>query len=258
MTGAPAAAHGTRSEPVLAVNRVTKRFRGVVALRDVSLSVMPGGVHCIIGPNGAGKTTLFNVLSGTERATEGTVLFRGREITTSSVDRISRMGLVRTFQTPRAIMSFDARANVGLALAGRDAHHAAIRLLLSREPPGEEADRLLERVGLEISEAPVSELSHGDRKRLELAVALACGPSLLLLDEPTAGMNEQETTEMAEIMRGLAGELTLVVIEHDLDFVRRMAERVSVLHQGQVLTEGSLAEVEADTRVRDVYLGAGS
>jgi ABC-type branched-subunit amino acid transport system ATPase component len=255
MTGAPAST-GEARDAVLVVSGVSKRFRGVVALDDVSLSVAPGTVHCIIGPNGAGKTTLFNVLSGTERATGGQVRFRGEDITRLPVDRISRMGLVRTFQTPRAILTFGARANVGLALAGRGARNAALRLLLAREPPPEEAEALLERVGLAVPDVPVSELSHGDRKRLELAVALACRPEVLLLDEPTSGMNEEETTEMAEIMRGLAGELTLVVIEHDLDFVRRMAERVSVLHQGRVLTQGSVAEVEADQRVRDVYLGA--
>jgi ABC-type branched-subunit amino acid transport system ATPase component len=247
---------GRGEDPLLEVEHVAKHFGGVRALTDVSLTVERGRIHCLIGPNGAGKTTLFEVLSGTPRATAGAIRFAGRDITRSSPDRIARMGLVRTFQSPRAIGTLTVRENLMLGVAGRDAGYSSLRLLRRRDAGSREADGVMRTVGLHHPDASPADLSHGARKRLELGIALACGPRLLLLDEPTAGMNVAETEEISAIIRSVADRVTVVVIEHDLDFVRRMGDRVTVLHRGEVLTAGTVAEVEADERVQDVYVGS--
>jgi branched-chain amino acid transport system ATP-binding protein len=245
----------TDEPPILRAQKVTKRFGGVTAVEDVSLTVLSGRVHCLIGPNGAGKTTLFDVLSGATTASAGRVLFCGRDITRDPAHIRSQQGLVRTFQSPRPILTLTVRENLLLAASGWRGRHRARRLLWRGVDDRPRAEEILEAVRLEGQAAWPSELSHGARKRLELGMALACGPKLLLLDEPTAGMNAAETGEMSEIIRGIGRHTTVLVIEHDLDFVRRMADVVTVLNRGRVLCEGPVEAVEQDDRVREVYIG---
>ena len=245
----------TGESALLRAENVSKRFGGVKAVQDVSLTVLAGRVHCLIGPNGAGKTTLFDVLTGATRASGGQVVFGGEDITSDSAASRSRHGLVRTFQSPRAILSLTAGENLLLAASGRRARHRARRLLFRGTDDHASVDEILDAVRIETPAAWPSELSHGARKRLELGMALACRPRLLLLDEPTAGMNAAETREMSEIIREIARETTVLAIEHDLDFVRRMADVVTVLDRGRILCEGSVGAVEHDERVREVYIG---
>jgi ABC-type branched-subunit amino acid transport system ATPase component len=213
------------------------------AVDGIDLQVREGRIHCIIGPNGAGKTTFFNLVSGMLPPTAGNVSFRGHDITGRPPHVISRLGMARSFQTPRVFPSLTVRDHL---------------LLASRESPDAwpEAREALARVGLLEREGVLGgDLAHGEKKRLELAMALAMRPALILLDEPTAGMNARETAEIAGIVRAVAAAATIVVIEHDIDFVRGIADVVTVLHKGKVLREGTIAEIERDEEVRRVYLG---
>jgi branched-chain amino acid transport system ATP-binding protein len=241
--------------PLLEVSEVTKRFGGVEALASVSFSVFPGRIHCIIGPNGAGKTTLFNTISGLSPATSGRIIFAGKDISRTSADSISRLGLIRTFQQPRPITTLSVQENVALAASGVRARHRAWRLARGTDADREEVRSLLGLVRLDDPRLLPTALSHGNRKRLELAMALACRPRLLLLDEPTAGMNLNETSEMLDILRETARQVTMVLIEHDMDVVRGLADVVTVLHRGRVLCEGAVPEVEANPTVQSAYLG---
>jgi branched-chain amino acid transport system ATP-binding protein len=228
---------------VLETVGLSRRFGGLQAVDRVDLRVREGQIHCIIGPNGAGKTTLFNLVSGLLPVTAGRVRFAGRDITGKPPQIISQLGLVRSFQTPRVFASL-------LVL-----DHA---LLASREAANScpLATSTLERAGLlERSSVRGGDLAHGEKKRLELAMALAMRPRLILLDEPTAGMNAHETEAIARIVREAATNATMVVIEHDVDFVRGIADVVTVLHKGRVLREGTITEIERDGEVRRVYLG---
>ncbi len=228
---------------VLRTAGLSRHFGGVRAVDSVDLEVRAGHIHCIIGPNGAGKSTLFNVISGMIPATAGRVVFQEETITGKSPQAISRLGLVRSFQTPRVFAAMTVLDHV---------------LLASRERPENGARRreALARVGLlERGDMLASDLAHGEKKRLELAMALAMRPRLILLDEPTAGMNAHESEAIAGIVREAASTATVVVIEHDIDFVREIADWVTVLHKGMVLREGTIAEIEQDQEVRRVYLG---
>jgi branched-chain amino acid transport system ATP-binding protein len=228
---------------VLQTSALSRRFGGLRAVDGVDLQIREGRVHCIIGPNGAGKSTLFNLVSGMLSPNAGRVMFQNQDITGRSPQAISRLGLVRSFQTPRVFASLPVL------------DHA---LLASREQPDDcpLARGALERVSL-LERAPTrgGDLPHGEKKRLELAMALAMRPQLILLDEPTAGMNAHETEVIARIVRQAAASATVVVIEHDIDFVRGLADMVTVLHKGKVLREGTIAEIERDEEVRRVYLG---
>ncbi|MBA3450312.1 MAG: ABC transporter ATP-binding protein [Chloroflexia bacterium] len=228
---------------VLQTRGLSRHFGGLRAVESVDLEVSEGQIHCIIGPNGAGKSTLFNVISGMIPATAGRVVFQNENITRKSPQAISRLGLVRSFQTPRVFASMTVLDHV--LLASRE-----------RTDAGERAHDALVRVGLLERRAVLgSDLAHGEKKRLELAMALAMRPRLILLDEPTAGMNAHETEDIAGIVRQAAGSATVVVIEHDIDFVRGIADTVTVLHKGMVLREGTIADIEQDDDVRRVYLG---
>jgi ABC-type branched-subunit amino acid transport system ATPase component len=222
---------------------LSRRFGGLRAVDEVDLTIREGRIHCIIGPNGAGKTTLFNLISGMLPVSGGRVSFAGRDITGRPPQSISQLGLVRSFQTPRVFVSLPVLDHV---------------LLASREEPRDcpLAREALQRLSLlERSHVLGGDLAHGEKKRLELAMGLAMRPRLVLLDEPTAGMNAHETEAIARIVRELARAATVVVIEHDIDFVRGIADTVTVLHKGQVLREGTIAQIEGDAEVRRVYLG---
>ena len=230
-------------EVVLQTIGVSRRFGGLRAVDGVDLQVRAGRIHCIIGPNGAGKSTLFNLVSGMLPLSGGRVLLGGRDITGRPPHAIARLGMARSFQTPRIFASMPVRDHV--LLASREAADDAPRALDA-----------LDSVGLrEREDTPAGDLAHGEKKRLELAMAIAMNPTLMLLDEPTAGMNAHETEAIAGIVRGLVPRATVAVIEHDIDFVRGIADDVTVMHKGQVLREGSIAEIERDDEVRRIYLG---
>ena len=239
---------------LIEVRGLSRSFGGVRALDGVSFAVQPGERRAVIGPNGAGKTTLFNVLTGELPPSGGAVRMAGDDITRLRPWQRARRGLARMYQRNELFAPLAARENVALAVAA----HAGPYRFVGAPPPAEAraADELLTRVGLAGRETVAARaLSHGERRQLELAVALAQSPRVLLLDEPTAGMSPAETARITELIAGLDRTLTLLIVEHDMDVVFRLADRVSVLHEGRVIADGTAADVRGDTRVNEVYLG---
>jgi len=229
-------------------------FGGIKALAGVSLKVAEGERRAIIGPNGAGKTTLFNVLTGELEPTAGEVRLAGENVTGRRPHELARRGIARMYQRNELFDPLSARDNVAIGVAAAAGPYRPFS-----SPPASElvaADDLLERVGLGTRAAtPARALSHGERRQLELAVALARRPRVLLLDEPTAGMSPTETARITELIASLDRSLTLVIVEHDMDVVFRLAERITVLHEGRVIADGTPAQVRGDTLVNEVYLG---
>ena len=231
-----------------------RSFGGVAALDGVTLRIDAGERRAIIGPNGAGKTTLFNILTGELEPTSGTVLLAGADVTRRPPYELARRGLARMYQRNELFETLAALDNVLLALV---ADHGPYRPL-SSPSTGERAEavELLVRVGLaERAAVPARSLSHGERRQLELALALARRPRVLLLDEPTAGMSPVETARITELIASLERSLTIVIVEHDMDVVFRLADHISVLHEGRVLAEGTPDAVRGDRVVNEVYLG---
>jgi len=244
---------------VLEVSRVRKSFYGFVALDDVSLRVEPGRFHALVGPNGAGKTTLFNVIVGRYRPDAGEVRLEGRRLTGLPTHRVVRGGLGISFQRAQAFLSMSVLENVTLAVLAQEGRtRAAWRPLRDEREARERARELLGWVGLaERAGEPAEALPLGDLKRVDIAMALAGRPRLLLLDEPLAGLSRSERREMVrfieELLRGLG--LTLLFTEHDTEAVLRLADRITVLHQGRVLAEGAPDEIKNDARVVEAFLG---
>jgi branched-chain amino acid transport system ATP-binding protein len=246
------------SEPLLRLDAVDKRYGAVVASDAVSLEVAAGEVHAVIGPNGAGKSTLIAQIAGETRPDGGRILLAGREVTALPAWRRSRLGLARSFQVTSLFPAFTALQNVALAVQAREAH--AFRFWRPAwADPGllRPARRTLERVGLGArAEVPAGTLAHGEQRQLEVAMALATAPRLLLLDEPTAGMGHEESDRMIRLLESLRGELGLLLVEHDMDAVFRLADRVTVLVYGRPIATGTPPEVRADREVQAAYLGA--
>ena len=243
--------------PILQVEDLRKRFGGVVAADSIALDLHPGEFHAVIGPNGAGKSTLVGLLAGEITPEAGSIRFAGGDITRQRADRRSRLGLARSFQITSLFAEFTALDNVALAVqahAGHSFHfwRDARRERLLREP----ALASLTAVGLEArADTRVDRLSHGEHRQLEIAVALASKPRLLLLDEPMAGLGPDETVRMTALLRGLKGTLTILLIEHDMETVFALADRITVLVYGRVIASGAPAAIRADAAVREAYLG---
>jgi urea transport system ATP-binding protein len=229
-------------------------FDGFRALDGVNLSIEDGELRFLIGPNGAGKTTLVDVVTGLTKPSSGQVWFAGDEITGAKEHQIVRRGIGRSFQTPTVFDSLSVLENIDLAASFR---RRLTALLRRGSAPAEGVDETLERIGLQkVARLPAGTLSHGQKQWLEIGMLLVQNPRLLMLDEPVAGMSPQERIDTGALLQELAGGgRTVVVIEHDMAFLRRVARNVTVLHEGKVLSEGTVAQVQSDPRVREVYLG---
>ena len=241
--------------PVLRTEGLTVRFGGLTALNNVNFEVAAGEIRAIIGPNGAGKSTFFNCLTGVIRPTTGRVLFNGEDIAGLPPNRISQKGIARSYQITNILPNATALENVRIAAQSRRhgwsmlKHHGDFRDILDK------AEAMLHAVGLgPKAEELAANLSHGDQRNLEIGIALATEPQLLCLDEPTAGMSAAETHETMELVRRIAKNLTILIVEHDMQVVMELASRITVLHYGEVLAEGAPAEIQDNPRVQEVYL----
>ena len=245
------------SEPLLQVGHLAKRFGGIVATDDVAFNVEKGELHAVIGPNGAGKTTLIAQLSGQLRPDSGRVRFAGNDITALPVHRRSALGLARSFQITSLFLDLSVLDNVALAVQAHAGHSFRFwRNARSEKDLRAPARTALARVGLsERADMPASALSHGEHRQLELAMALAGSPRLLLLDEPMAGLGPEESARMVAMLRALKSEVTILLVEHDMEVVFALADRITVLVYGRVIVSGAPADIRANRQVRDAYLG---
>jgi branched-chain amino acid transport system ATP-binding protein len=243
--------------PALQISALNKRFGGLPATKDVSLTVMPGERRLIIGPNGAGKTTLFNLVTGDLAPDSGSVRLFGQELLGIATPRRVALGLARTYQILTLFARDTLVHNVVMALLGLSPQRwNPWAGLASQRALYDAARDALERVGLAASaERVVAQTSYGERRRLELAMALAQNPKVLLLDEPLAGLSQEERQSVRGLLDTIPRDVTIVMIEHDMDTALGFAERITVLHYGQVIVEGTRTEVVADPRTREVYLG---
>jgi len=239
---------------------VTRDFGGLRAVDEVTLTVAPGERRAIIGPNGAGKTTLFKLISGEDRLTKGRIELLGRDITHMPCHRVTRLGLGRTYQITQVFPALSVEENVILAAQGvRHGKFAMLRPLRSRRELVATAREAISRAGLDpVARARAAELGHGEQRQLELALALAADPRILLLDEPGAGLASAERARMRELVRDLPRETTILLIEHDMELALGLADRVTCMHDGRVVAEGSPDQIKNDRSVQDIYLGRTS
>jgi len=242
---------------VLSTKGLNKRFGSLVVAQDIALELPPGVRYALIGPNGAGKTTLINLLTGMLAPDSGQIFLAGREITTLSPEARVRAGLARTFQINTLFAALTPLESVAIAVLEREGHaHNWWRALAAFSAALEEAHGILERLRLaDVEHRATRELAYGQQRLLEIALALATRPRLLLLDEPAAGVPKDESAELFGVIAGLSQDLTVLFIEHDMNVVFRFAERIIVMLGGRILVEGAPGEVARDARVREVYLG---
>ena len=243
------------AESILRTENLTVRFGGLTALNNVDFAVARGEIRAVIGPNGAGKSTFFNCLTGVLRPTSGHILFGGEDITGLPPNRISQKGIARSYQITNILPNASVLENVRIAAQSRRhswnlfSHHRAFRDILDK------AVAALGQVGLRgKADELAANLSHGEQRNLEIGIALATEPQLLCLDEPTAGMSAAETRDTIDLVRRIAEGLTILIVEHDMEVVMELAQRITVLHYGAVLAEGTPAEIQENPRVLEVYL----
>ena len=251
------AASADRAEPILRLRGIGRRFGGVVAVSDVDLDVRPGERRAILGPNGAGKTTLFNLISGEFPPSGGSVELFGHDVTAAPARQRARMGLSRTFQTSRLFGGLSVEDNLYLAVLGVGGGH--LRLVRRRADADmrDEARTMAGNVGLgDRLGVLVAELSHGEQRQLEVGMARAANPRLMMLDEPAAGLSRAERVQLTELLLDLDPSITLILIEHDMDVALRVAEWVTMMHDGRVIVEGTPAEIRANETVHSLYLGS--
>ena len=240
---------------ILTVSGVSKSFGQFQALKNVSLRVARNERRAIIGPNGAGKSTLFNIIAGQLAPTSGRVLIGGRDATGARPDEIWRLGVTRTFQRNQLFQGLRVWENIELACAARYPGILRRDVRRKREIEADIAEILQTAHLLAHAERVVKELAYGEQRQLELALALAGRPRILLLDEPTAGMSPTETVSMLALMKGLSREITLLIVEHDMDVIFNLADALTVMHLGEVLAEGSVDEIRTNKKVGEVYMG---
>jgi branched-chain amino acid transport system ATP-binding protein len=245
------------TEPILQVRRLSKNFGGLAAVDDVSLDVEVGRLHAVIGPNGAGKTTLINMLSGDLSASAGSILFRGTEVARLEPERRSRLGVGRSYQKINIFPGFSALENCRLAAQSREPRPLNwLRSAMSYEGILKNARQALSAVGLaNQADAKAATLSHGEQRQLEIAMSLATDPKLLLLDEPLAGMGTEESLQMVELVSGLAQTHAILLVEHDMDAVFRLAQVLTVMVNGKILASGAPEAIRANHEVQTAYLG---
>jgi branched-chain amino acid transport system ATP-binding protein len=242
---------------ILQTESLSKSFGALAAVKDVSLAIEAGSLHSIIGPNGAGKTTLFNLLTGTFAPTSGKILLDGKDITGTPAHRVAHLGLARSFQRTNVFPAFSLLDNAWVAaFATRPSWGIAYRKSAYYPDATERARQALSDVGLEHKSHQLArEISHGEQRQLELAIALAAAPRVLLLDEPAAGLSPEETRRMVALVRALKGRYTIVLIEHKIDIIMSVSDRISVMHFGALIAEGTPAEIQRNAEVRRAYLG---
>jgi branched-chain amino acid transport system ATP-binding protein len=244
------------SAPALEARGLVRRFGGLAATDNVSFAVAPGARQALIGPNGAGKTTLINLLTGVLKPTEGAVMLQGRDVTQMSANKRVRLGLARTFQINQLFPDLSPVESLGLAISERQGRGWDFWRPAGKASVVAEIEDLLTRFGLaEVHDQPTRALGYGKQRLLEIALALACRPRVLLLDEPAAGVPEEERHDILAALGQLPAEVAILLIEHDMDLVFSFASRISVLVTGRLLCEGTPEEIAKDERVRAVYLG---
>jgi branched-chain amino acid transport system ATP-binding protein len=243
--------------PILSLRNLKKSFAETEIIRGVELDIIQGERHAIIGPNGAGKSTVFHLISGNLPPTSGEIVFNGHSIQGLAPQEINRRGLARSFQITNIFPKLTVFENLRLAVMRRHGLHYTFWLMLSKVPlVGHETDQLLERVRLTArAKTLAGELSYSEQRALEIAMTLACDPLLILLDEPMAGMSHEETDYMVGLIRELTAGRTLIIVEHDMDVVFSLSNRISVLVYGQVLATGTPEQIRNDPKVREAYLG---
>ena len=239
------AATGSSRDAILSTDGLTKKFGGLTAVDSVDFTVDEGEIRCLIGPNGAGKSTLLELITGQLTPTDGDIYFDGNELTDMEPHRRMDAGISIKFQSPHIYESLTVEQNLRVPLQRTDRDIEAVLA------------RTLDRIALaEKADEPASDLSHGEKQRLEIGMAVTLDPALMLLDEPVAGMSVDETADIAELIRSLHDDgMTFLVVEHDMEFVRKISEQVTVLNQGSVLTQGPIEAIENDEEVRRIYLG---
>lgn len=245
------------TSPILRAENLEKAYGALKVTDGVNLELMPGELHAIIGPNGAGKTTLIHQLSGKVMADAGRIAFKGQDVTALPMAKRAKLGMARTFQITKTLPGFSVLENAALAAqAGAGSSFRFFKSASKEERLNQEAMAALETVGLsDRAASKASELSHGEQRQLELALALSAKPRLLLLDEPLAGAGRDESARLTEIIDGLKKKIPIILIEHDMDAVFALADRVSVLVYGRIIASGKPAEIRADPAVRAAYLG---
>jgi branched-chain amino acid transport system ATP-binding protein len=243
------------SDAVLRIDRLSMRFGGLAALNNVSLAIPRGEIRAIIGPNGAGKSTFFNCVTGVLRPTGGRILFAGEDITGLPPHLISQKAIARSYQITNILPGATVLENVRIAVQSRHHSWSLLRHHRAYQDVIDQARHVLASVGLADKEDELAaNLSHGEQRNLEIGIALGTEPKLLCLDEPTAGMSVSETHATVELIRRIAANLTILIVEHDMEVVMGLAQTITVLHYGEVLAEGTPAEIQANPRVQEVYL----